>query len=909
MKGIFYFCLVFVLSTLLIACYTGDEISYSEEIKPLLNKKCLRCHGGIRSLGGFSLLFAEDALSPTESGKLAIVPGKPRESEMISRIKHTDPEMMMPQEGLPLTDEETSLLERWIRQGAKFDQHWSYRQLDEPIAPSPELKDWVKNDIDSYILDKMEAFDLYPNEPAEAHALVRRLNFDLTGLPPDLDQLKQLTGGNLAQVQIEKIIDDLLKSPHYGEHFAALWLDLARYADSNGYEKDMGRSIWRFRDWVIDAFNRDMPFDQFTIEQLSGDLLPEPTKDQLIATAFHRNTMTNTEGGTEDEEFRTTSVIDRVNTTFELWQGTTMSCVQCHAHPYDPFRHDEYYELLALFNNTQDADIDSEYPYLLEHPDSIMEKMVQTSAQIHLLDKHYPKISKDSVSKASIRKLIFPRLFGDFADDYQDVLINGNGGFSNSAYNSNNQKHKLYYLVFSNINLDSITGINYHYFSRGDDAVIEVYLDDINSQPILRTKMIEPKKKDWDWLLASMAPKSGNHDLIFHFVNTTGDFRTGVVDLKEIELVYNDQPLNKEVRVAQDSLLKLYRRGIKTPVMKERTELLRRKTHIFERGNYLVKGEEVVPGIPDVLSTENESISDRLEFAKWMVSKENPLTARVFVNRIWAYIFGDGLVETPEDFGTQGIPPIHPELLDYLAYRFSNDWEWSIKRLVKEIVMSATYQQSSRVSPDKVDKDPYNHYYSRANRVRLSAEQIRDQALTVSGLLNRTIGGKSVMPPQPDGVWQIVYSSAKWEVDHEEDKYRRGLYTYWKRTTPYPSMIAFDSPSREFCVSRRIRTNTPLQALVTLNDTVYIETAQALGTFMKEHGQGDVREAIAGGYEKILLEIPADQTIEILVQLYTEAVKEEDVTPVLNEDTTTYLDPYTVVANAMMNLDAFLTKS
>jgi hypothetical protein len=284
------------------------------------------------------------------------------------------------------------------------------------------------------------------------------------------------------------------------------------------------------------------------------------------------------------------------------------------------------------------------------------------------------------------------------------------------------------------------------------------------------------------------------------------------------------------------------------------------------------------------------------------------LTARVFVNRIWAYIFGDGLVETPEDFGTQGIPPIHPELLDYLAYRFSNDWEWSIKRLVKEIVMSATYQQSSRVSPDKVDKDPYNHYYSRANRVRLSAEQIRDQALTVSGLLNRTIGGKSVMPPQPEGVWQIVYSSAKWEVDHEEDKYRRGLYTYWKRTTPYPSMIAFDSPSREFCVSRRIRTNTPLQALVTLNDTVYIETAQALGSFMKDQAKGDIHEAIISGYKKILLEIPNEQTVEILVQLYTEAVN-EDLNPASIEDNAIYLDPYAVVANAMMNLDAFLTKS
>ncbi|MBK8502445.1 MAG: PSD1 domain-containing protein [Saprospiraceae bacterium] len=900
--------LVLFILILMGACSDGDPISYSDDIKPLLNKKCLRCHGGIRSLGGFSLLFPEQALAPTESGKLAIVPGKPAASELIARVKHHDPDLVMPQEGTLLTKDEIALLEKWIRQGAEFDKHWSYRPLLPSPPPSVKMNDWVKNDIDRYILDRMSKTGLTPNETADLSTLVRRLSFDITGLPPDVQHLHTLVGNDWAKEQIETIIDDLLASPHYGEHLAALWLDLARYADSNGYEKDMSRSIWRYRDWVIDAFNADMPFDQFTIEQLAGDLLPDPDKEQLIATAFHRNTMTNTEGGTEDEEFRTMSVLDRVNSTFELWQGTTISCVQCHSHPYDPFKHEDYYRLVAYFNNTQDADIDSEYPYLLEHSDSIKARMDERALEIHQLDSRYLGVKSSGDTKEKVRQLVFPRLFGDFADDFQSVLINSGGGFNNSAYNANNQKNKQYYLVFSDIDLDDIDGIRYHYFSRGDDALIEVYLDNLEGEPVLQTKMIEPAKKDWDWLTTSMMPQSGTHDLIFHFVNTSGDFRTGVVDLKEVELLRNNKPLDTKVRSLQDSLLRLYRSGILTPVMKDRTDLLSRQTHVFDRGNYLVKGDEVRAGVPQILNQNNAEVNDRLDFARWLVREDNPLTARVMVNRIWSHIFGEGLVSTPEDFGTQGALPTHPELLDYLAYHFSHDWNWSVKRLVKEIVLSATYQQSSKASPEKLELDPYNEYYSRGNRVRLSAEQIRDQALAISDLLNPKIGGKSVMPPQPDGVWQVVYNSDTWEAKKTEDKYRRGLYTFWKRTTPYPSMTAFDSPSREFCVSKRIRTTTPLQALVTLNDTVYIEAAQALGAFMEKTGKENLQEAIKKGFHKALLVDPDQQTVEVLEKLFYQANAPRPQLVSLRQETIK-LDPYTVVANAIMNLDAFLTKS
>jgi len=897
-----------VLAFLLILCFMTScedekQISYSEQIKPLLNKKCLRCHGGIRALGGFSLLFEDLALAPTESGKYAIVPGKPNASQLISRVRHSDPELIMPQEGAPLTEDEIQLLETWIKQGAKFEDHWSFKPIELPVVPLIDSA-WATTDIDQFILGEMQKHGLTPSEKASISKLVRRLSFDLTGLPID----PAVAMGVIEEPSDhswEALIDTLLASPHYGEHFASMWLDLARYADSNGYEKDGTRSVWRFRDWVINAFNTDMPFDQFTIEQLAGDLLPQPNKEQLIATAFHRNTMTNTEGGTEDEEFRTASVIDRVNTTFEAWQGITISCVQCHAHPYDPINHEEFYQVYALFNNTQDADMDSDYPYQLELPDSTADQIQEIAKWIKTLGGE-EIVYTGMPSKADISRMVHPRLFGDFADDFQEVLIQSNGVFSNAAYNSNNQKYKQYYIVFNDIDLSGLTGIRYRYDCNGDDANIELYIDQISGEPVLVTQMVNPEEDGWGWLESNISGLVGKHDLIFHFVNTTGDYSTGVVTLKEVELVYKDKPIGKKVRAAQDSLLNTYRSGIKTPLLKEHGSLLERESHVFDRGNYLVPGAKVTGGVPKAINKDSISVTNRLELANWLVDNRNPLTARVMVNRIWTQIFGVGIVETPEDFGTQGMPPSHPELLDYLSYHFSNTWGWSIKRLIKEIVKSATYQQSSNMDSLRLEIDPYNKWLSRGTRIRLSAEQIRDQALAVSGLLVENIGGQSVMPPQPEGVWQVVYSSATWEAKSKEDNYRRALYTYWKRTTPYPSMVAFDTPSREFCVSRRIRTNTPIQALVTLNDTVYLEAAIALGAWMEEAGNGNVEEAIEKGFQKALLEAPKEDELAILMDLY-----QQSAVPISNMAGTDNrpLEPLTVVANAILNLDAFLTKS
>jgi hypothetical protein len=620
--------------------------------------------------------------------------------------------------------------------------------------------------------------------------------------------------------------------------------------------------------------------------------------------------MTNTEGGTEDEEYRVTSVMDRVNTTFELWQGTTISCVQCHAHPYDPFTHKEYYNLLAIFNNTQDADIDSEYPYLLEIPDSLQGKIKEVASWIKNIDATYV-IPEGDVTQKEIERLVYPRLFGDFADDFQDVLISSNGRFNNSAYNANNQKDKKYYLVYKDVDLDAIKAIKYQYICNGDDAITHLYLDDLQGNPVSSTIMTAPKKEgDWTWKTEELPHLSGRHDLIFHFENSTGDFRSGVVNFKEIELVQRDKKLSDKLRSHQDSILTLYRRGIKTPILKERSDLLKRSSYVFERGNYLVRGDEVTPGVPKILQKDTLPVLDRLALARWLVSDQNPLTARVMVNRIWAYIFGEGLVSTPEDFGTQGEPPTHAALLDYLAYQFSHTWRWSIKTLVRNIVLSATYQQSSDVDSIKIQIDPFNKWYSRGNRFRLSAEQIRDQALVVSGLFNEKVGGKSVMPPQPDGVWQVVYSNERWNISDAEEKYRRGLYTFWKRTAPYPSMAAFDSPSREFCVSRRIRTNTPLQALVTLNDTVYLEAAAALGLLMENQGQNaDIMQAIQAGYKRAIGKEPDEEVLTILKELYDRAALPREKLMVDSSNDEDLLKPYTVVANTILNLDALLTKS
>jgi hypothetical protein len=895
------------------SCKKNEKISFNDQVRPILNDNCLVCHGGVKQLGGFSLLFPETAFGETESGKPAIVPGNHKKSELYRRLIHHDPEQRMPQEAPALRDEEINLIAQWIDEGAEWEDHWAYVS-PQPVIPPEINSGWVRNDIDRFILDKLNASGLTPADESSLTTLARRASFDLTGLPPSpalMEHIRTLP----KEVSFEMLLDSLLSSPHYGERWASMWLDLARYADSHGYEADYHRDIWRYRDWVIQAFNEDMPFDQFTIEQLAGDLLPNPTHDQLVATAFNRNTMTNTEGGTIDEEFRIASVMDRLNTTFEVWQSTSMGCVQCHSHPYDPFKQEEYYQLMAFFNNTQDADLNSMAPTLPSWQEEDAGKIRNIINYISALNGA-PEIDENSGLVEQVDQALFPRLNPQWCDDFQHVVLYNDGGVSNFVYNYSEGLEKRYFFQFNDIPLDGLKAIRYNFATKGTDAMVRVYADKLDGPLInevrfpMTSKQGHREKQEFKEEAFPAMAKTGKHHLVFELINTTAKAPDGLVNIKSIELIF-DNDTEPELKGYQDKLQALTKKADLTPVMKAKIPGFTRTTRVFDRGGWQSPRDTVEAQLPQTLKPEQGPIEpDRLAFARWMVSKENPLTARVIVNRIWEQIFGTGIVLTVEDFGTQAETATHPELLDYLALKLMNEHQWSIKSLLKEILLSSSYRQSSQVTTEKLEMDPYNRLLSRGARFRLSAEQIRDQALAVSGLLDRTIGGKSVMPPQPDGIWQVIYNSQKW-VTRQEDRHRRGLYTYWKRTSPYPSMVSFDSPSREFCVSRRIRTNTPMQALVTMNDPVYIEAARALAAKMKAIDTG-IREAIAHGYQLALVRKPSDITLEALEALYKEAALSQSAMkfqPVVNNgEDDQLMDPMTVVANAIMNLDGFLMK-
>jgi len=743
--------------------FTAEKIDFNTQVRPILNKNCLACHGGVKQQGQLSFLFMEEALQPAESGKHPIVPGSASKSELVRRIKSTDPDIKMPPEDNSLSENEIVLLEKWINQGANWEDHWAYIPPDTTLQSPQTTDDWCLNEIDQFVLHRLKRERLNPAPLADKSTLIRRLSIDLTGLPPTLEETRHYLEDKEPGAY-ERQVDRLLASPHFGERWASLWLDLARYADSKGYQKDnIRREIWRYRDWVIDAFNRDLPFDQFTIEQLAGDLLPDPSGNQILATAFHRNTMTNDEGGTDDEEFRVAAVLDRLNTSYEIWQGTTMSCVQCHSHPYDPIRHREFYESYAFFNNTADKDDYRDSP---------------------LAELYSPAQSRE---RSSIE----------------------------SALNASEEK---------------------------EDTLSESY-----QRQLKKYLAIQPGKVQ---VMQELPPDSS------------------------------------------------------------------RQTHLFERGNWLAHGDRVSPKTPGYLPPMSLSYpANRLGFARWLVDGNNPLTARVIVNRFWEQIFGIGLVPTVEDFGTQGQSPTHRELLDWLAVQFVSAHKWKIKPLLKQIVLSSTYRQSSKVSPELLERDPENLLLARGPRYRMSAEAIRDQALVVSGLFNPRVYGPSVKPFQPEGVWNVIRHVDRWDQDTTGDQYRRALYTFWRRVSPYPSMITFDTPSREVCVSRRIRTNTPLQALVTLNDPVYVEAARALAFRMMEEGGSSLTSRLNYGFQLVLMRFPDGQRLEYLVDFYQSTLdkyRKQDTEPARfiasSLKDTPEMKAMVNVASVLLNLDEFIMK-
>ncbi len=888
---------------------TRGHISYNEDIRPVFNKKCIVCHGGVKKSGGFSLLFRDEALAKAKSGRFGIIPFDAENSELVKRLKTHDKEARMPLDAEPLSDEEISKIERWINEGAKWEEHWAYIKPDKSIAP-PDINDpWIVNGIDNFIINKLKTEGLTHSPEADKTALLRRLSLDLIGLPPTMQETQAFIN-DISANAYEKQVNRLLMSPQFGERWATMWLDLARYADSKGYEKDLDRSIWQYRDWVIRAFNADMPFNQFTIHQLAGDLLPQSAdisageiENRLIATAFHRNTMANDEGGTNDEEFRNMALLDRVSTTWEVWQGTTMACVQCHSHPYDPFRQKDFYQSFAFFNNTQDRDLYNDKPLLKTyHPakEKELKKLLTWLKSIeHNPEPISSKIPLDRQKQEYLRRMGLYRIE---AEDFDSA--------SRHIELWNNQKTIMQttegaYTVYEDVDLTGITQVTYRYQSGAENAFIEMRLGSSEGELIskVETRCSEEtvndgwsRWKDYTTTSGKIKPTKGVHDV--YLVYRKGrSFWTDLIHLDWMDLQHSAPLKNKFGKAFSDSLDKLVMiESIATPVIMEMAPNRRRKTHVFVRGNWMVHGDQVKPDVPGSLPDLGRLKADRLGFAQWLVSNENPLTARVMANRFWEQLFGNGIVESLEDFGTMGARPSHPELLDWLAVRFRDDYKWSVKKLLKLMVMSATYRQTEMVNKDLLEKDPRNLLLARGPRVRLSSEQIRDQALFVSNLLNKQMYGPSVKPPNP--------TDESWRREPKDNLFRRAVYTYWRRTNPYPSMITFDSPQRNVCTSRRIRTNTPLQALTTLNDTVFYAAAQNIALKMQAVKSPRVEEKLKQGYQYLFQKAPGDTKTRLLYQLYQDALLELRK----KKDREAELGALTLTANAMMNLDEFLTK-
>ena len=958
------------------ACPLLADVDFNREIRPILSKHCFACHGFDPSTREADLRLDNfEGATRDLGGSFAMVPHKPEASEIVTRIYSDDADVVMPppESGQPLTDAEKKLLRQWITEGGTYSAHWSFVAPTQKTLPTVKHSQWPKRPIDYFILKRMEAQGFAPASPADPARLLRRVALDLTGLPPTTEAAARFLADPTSE-NYEREVDRLLATPDFGEHWARMWLDLARYADTKGYEKDRHRDIWRYRDWVIDALNQDMPFDQFTREQLAGDLLPERTDDQILATAFHRNTMTNEEGGTDDEEFRVAAVKDRVDTTMQVWMGLTMGCAKCHSHKYDPISISDYYSFLSYFNQTQDRDTESPFhptptsaqakkiaaqqnivtlanKELNVRPDNFDSKLSQwkqqftetplwqnlkllestseadvvlkqQNEQIILATGNRPERDTwtltfelpalpDGKKHRSLRIEHFPKSIagGDWADknvairDLTVEQLQGTGTFQKiTLTNPRATFSQPNWEVTKLINGDHSAGwalspkfkdpqnCILDFSEPIDSGTIRITLEQQYGEGLLLARSrFSVSSYPAEWLIAELEPNFGE---IFWSLS---------------DPLHSEKKKNYQTAIAKLAALK--KAVTRTPVMAELPDAQQRKTKINNRGNFLDLGDEVTPNILEIFgSFPANSAANRLGVANWLMQPENPLTSRVMVNRIWSRIFGVGIVETEEDFGSQGLPPSHPDLLDWLAVDF-REQGWSIKTLLKTIVTSSAYQQTAVATPDHLSRDPRNRLLARGPRFRLSAETVRDQALAISGLLTKQVGGKSVMPPQPSGVWKTTYSGDDWKNATGPDRYRRGLYTYLKRTSPYPAMTTFDAGSGEVCQVRRIRTNTPLQALVTLNDTAFLEAAGGLAKRMQQSST-ELETQIVNGFTMTLVRKPTPRETKRLLDLYASlAIDEEASQSLLQASALSEGDPRLVaIANVLLNLDETLMK-
>jgi len=1163
------FCCIAALLFASGAASAAKPVDFVRDIQPILRDHCVKCHGPKKQEGGVRWDRKAWPFRAADSGHIPIVAGKPADSVMLKMIRG-DGEKQMPPEGEPLTEKQISLIETWIAQGANWpdgvdpvyddlERHWSFVKPKRHEPPAVKHKDWPRNFIDQFILARLEKEGFAPSQPADRHVLIRRVSLDLTGLPPTPREVEAFVNDDSPDAY-EKLVDRLLASSRFGERWAAMWLDLARYADSAGYGSDPLRPyMWPYRDWVINAFNENMPYDQFTLEQLAGDLLPNATPDQRLASSMHRNTMTNTEGGTDDEEFRIAAVKDRAVTTMQAWMGLTLGCAECHTHKYDPITQREYYQFFAYFNQTADTDKNNDEPreailtpLQREKIDRLQQRITELKKQpghengellaamnqwadqaggatwqplkpakmestggatLSLRDDDSIVVSGINPDKDTYNITVETNLRGitglrvealpddSLADNGPGRAANGNFVLSefdveaaplDAAARRGRYvrvllpgKQRLLHLaevqVYSagqNIATDgkaSASSVDYdgaperaidgntdgHYFNgqsvqhnaqednpwwevdlgaerpiekvvvfnrtdggggitrRLDGAVVKI-LDEARrtiwqttlekapevdaalnlseQAPVVLAHASADHEQDdnrkanpyrgwvakaaidddvegaqWGWAVAGQFGKA--HQIVFETESdidfeggarlaltlhqnygsnhTLGRFRISATTGPRPQRVFPpavadalDTPREKRSDEQIDTLLTYYTQHVapptkimrqiaalqkqidkikatKVPVMVELPADKQRDSYILIGGNFLNRGEQVKAGMPAAFAPMPKGApSNRIGVARWLTHPDNPLTARVAVNRFWARLFGKGIVESEEDFGTQGKLPTHPKLLDTLAVDFMQKG-WDVKRLLKQIVMSATYRQSSVFRDELREADPRTRLLARYPRRRLTAEQVRDQALALSGQLSDKIGGPSVYPPQPPGLWQAAFNGQRnYPTSEGEDRYRRGVYTFWRRTTPHPSMATFDVPSRELCTMRREPTNTPLQAFVTLNDPIYIELARALAVRIMREGGDDVTERIRWALKLCTARPPSESQVDALVKLYQSQLAHYTENPSAAREliSSGYGSPpedldeaehaaWTVVANTLLNTDAVLTRS
>jgi Protein of unknown function (DUF1553)/Protein of unknown function (DUF1549)/Planctomycete cytochrome C len=1013
----------------------SHPVNFAREVRPILSDHCFACHGPDDKArkAGLRLDTKEGAFAKLKSGSLAVVPGKPEESELIDRIESDDPDLHMPpkKSGKPLTADQVANLRRWVEQGGAWSTHWSFETPRKPALPSVKNAGWAVNEIDRFILARLEAEGLSPSPAAAKTTLIRRVTLDLTGLPPTVREVDAFLADS-SQEAFDKVVDRLLDSPRYGENMARFWLDAARYGDTHGLHLDNYREAWPYRDWVIHAFNANKHFDQFIVEQLAGDLLPNATPDQIIATGYNRCHVSTSEGGSIEEEVYVRNIVDQVDTNGTVFLGLTTGCARCHDHKYDPIRAKDYYQFFAFFNNIDGPALDgnsSRWAPILQVPTS------QQKAALQSVDAQIGELNKAIAAEAASAKSAYdikieateseaPRRSdfvwiddaiptgaspqGDgpwnFVGKPDHPVFSGNAALRNIAQGLNqrffdNAGRKLevgagdalFAYVYINptnppreLMLQWHTSGGWSHRAYWGDNVIEwgangtperLRIGDLPAMkqwvrlevPVAKLKLKRGTIIDgwaftqhggtiyWDkagiatqiaqdgqvfdslpaWVRAQRAKGSAglppNVQAIVALERAkrteaqTNELRTYFIEHAYAKTSAAVEQLRAKLAEAERTKKQLNDQVPTTLVFREKAGEPK-QAFLLKRGEYDQRGEKVGRGVPAFLPPLPPGAPvNRLGLAQWLVAPNHPLTARVAVNRFWLQFFGTGIVKTAEDFGAQGEPPSHPELLDWLAVQFRDDG-WDVKRFMKRLVMSATYRQSSKVTPESLAKDPANRLLARGPRFRLDAEALRDQALFAGGLLVETMGGPSVKPPQPSGLWEAVAytdsNTAHFQADTGVEKiHRRSFYTFWKRTSPPPQMTTFDAPSREACQVRRERTNTPLQALLMMNEPQFIEAARGLAERTLREGGATADDRLAYMFRLATSRSPDAQdlaelrsAVNDLTAHYSkqpEAAKQLITTGETRPDArfnASELAAWTMIGNVILNLDEVITK-